>query len=455
MFSFENAIEIIPDNRTKGLFKEVYSSYCAGNYRSAIVMLWTVVICDILFKLNFLKDVYQDARAIQILEDVEAKRRINPKSPEWENTLIEKVCERTTFLGIADRQSIDFLQKNRHLCAHPVIENGELYQPTIERTRDLLRGALESILIKEPLLTKSISDIFYGDLENKKSTLGSFENLDSYLESRYFNNFNDPIVTYLLKGLWRFVIDPRNERELENQNVNAMALYSLLKHFEECCKTAIGQNGSLFGAAINQTSNNFGFLAVIEMCKRFSWLYPMLPDDVKLIIRNKILNVRELPDGEIDYPLARFVECWFLSENFEQHIENINGKLDTEYLAMKKLSPNAINKLYEMARFYDCIPKFVSLCTKIYSKSYSFNDADNRFSCCIRPYIGLFTKADCIELMRATNNNHINGNNQTCARNAAFIDHVDFLRDFLAKGGDREDVAEFDRWEPLLERLEA
>lgn len=48
-------------SKTKEYFKEVVSSYINGNYRSATVMLYSVAICDILFKLQELKDMYNDS----------------------------------------------------------------------------------------------------------------------------------------------------------------------------------------------------------------------------------------------------------------------------------------------------------------------------------------------------------------------------------------------------------
>ena len=38
-------------SKTREYFKEVLSSYANGNYRSAIVMLYSIAICDILYKL--------------------------------------------------------------------------------------------------------------------------------------------------------------------------------------------------------------------------------------------------------------------------------------------------------------------------------------------------------------------------------------------------------------------
>ena len=51
-FSFDHASERIFDSRTRAYFEEVKSSYVVGNYRSATVMLWSVVICDLVFKVS-------------------------------------------------------------------------------------------------------------------------------------------------------------------------------------------------------------------------------------------------------------------------------------------------------------------------------------------------------------------------------------------------------------------
>ena len=51
---FYNAQKIYSP-KSREYFKEVISSYVNGNYRSAIVMLYSVCICDLLFKLQELK----------------------------------------------------------------------------------------------------------------------------------------------------------------------------------------------------------------------------------------------------------------------------------------------------------------------------------------------------------------------------------------------------------------
>ena len=52
-----NEADEIYFSKTREYFQEVISSYSIGNYRSATVMLYSVAVCDILFKLNELKDM--------------------------------------------------------------------------------------------------------------------------------------------------------------------------------------------------------------------------------------------------------------------------------------------------------------------------------------------------------------------------------------------------------------
>lgn len=48
-FSLEGFADDIVAVKTKEYFNEVLSSYQNGNYRSSIVMLWSVAVCDELY----------------------------------------------------------------------------------------------------------------------------------------------------------------------------------------------------------------------------------------------------------------------------------------------------------------------------------------------------------------------------------------------------------------------
>ncbi|RKL60801.1 hypothetical protein [Acinetobacter baumannii] len=92
-FSIDNAIDNIKNDYSKKIFMEVYSSYTMGNYRSAIVMLWSVVVTDLVLKLQDLDSKYNDIKAINILKDIKKELDDNPISSQWENEIIKKFHE--------------------------------------------------------------------------------------------------------------------------------------------------------------------------------------------------------------------------------------------------------------------------------------------------------------------------------------------------------------------------
>jgi L-ribulose-5-phosphate 3-epimerase UlaE len=69
-FSLENIAENIHFGKTKVYFTEVLSSYHNCNYRSSVVMLWSVSVCDIIYKLQYLVDLYADSAAKEILDEI-------------------------------------------------------------------------------------------------------------------------------------------------------------------------------------------------------------------------------------------------------------------------------------------------------------------------------------------------------------------------------------------------
>src|SRR4051812_34230582 len=125
-FSIDLAADRIIDPRTRSYFDEVARSYANECFRSALVMLWTVVVCDLVYKLQSLRDLYADAAAGKLLEDVEQKRLANPNSPDWEIYLLEEISKRTKMLETSEFVQLQNLQKLRHLSAHPVLTAADL-----------------------------------------------------------------------------------------------------------------------------------------------------------------------------------------------------------------------------------------------------------------------------------------------------------------------------------------
>ena len=113
-FSLEEARTKISSDKTKEYIGEVLSSYYNGNNRAAIVTLFSVVICDILDKLEVLDEIYQDTVAKDILDEIKAFQTSSPTNPDWEKDIIEKVKNRTDLIDNTDYTHIKSLQNHRH-----------------------------------------------------------------------------------------------------------------------------------------------------------------------------------------------------------------------------------------------------------------------------------------------------------------------------------------------------
>ena len=110
-FSIDHNSDLIQDGRTRSYFEEVKSSFTIGNYRSAVVMLWSVVVCDLVFKLQRLSEIHGDTVAQQILKDIDEEQEKNPSSPSWEWNLVIKVKTQTGLLDAVDQQGLENLQR--------------------------------------------------------------------------------------------------------------------------------------------------------------------------------------------------------------------------------------------------------------------------------------------------------------------------------------------------------
>jgi hypothetical protein len=171
-FSLEKISETIHFGTTKEYFKEVLSSYQNGNYRSSVVMLWSVAVCDIVYKLKSLVDIHTDTTAQKILKELTKMQKDEPKSPRWEIKLVEDVFNKTNLIDIVEFENLKYLQHQRHLCAHPILDDkSELHTPNKETTRSLLRNTLEGLLIKPPFYTQVIFKELLEDVAENKAAL--------------------------------------------------------------------------------------------------------------------------------------------------------------------------------------------------------------------------------------------------------------------------------------------
>lgn len=184
-YSIETSLEKIQNYKTSQYFQEVYQTYINKNYRSSVVMLYSVLICDLVFKLRDLRDIYSDSKAKNIIDEIEDLQTKKPTSSEWESKLIEAIKTRTNLFEPSDIVAIESLQKYRHLSAHPVLTNSDLlFTPNRETVQSLMRSILEGILTNPPFFSNKIFDAMLADLVEVQESLYEDQALRKYVVSR-------------------------------------------------------------------------------------------------------------------------------------------------------------------------------------------------------------------------------------------------------------------------------
>lgn len=363
-YSFELAIERIDDHRTKSYFNEVISSYYSENFRAAIVLLYTSTVCDLVFKLQNLRDVYGDNKAQAILKSIEQMQTDKPYSPDWEVKLIELIEKQTNLLEPADVVNITQLQKHRHLCAHPVlVRNYELYNPNKDTVRAHIRNILEGVLTKPPLFSRSIFDDFVKDLAEIKEITLTDDQLENFLTKRYFDKFTPIVETQIIKSLWKITLKLDNNDANENRDINYKALVMLIDIGYPMILDSITKEPNSFGVNVEFINQ------IVDLFNEFPNIYDVISDSEKVIIDGKINGNHELK-----------AKAFFRSKNFEEHMQyliNENHDLDSD----------TVDYIKDIATDQGFTKQANQLSILSFGSSGNFNTADSRFNRQIRPIL--------------------------------------------------------------------
>ena len=407
-YSIEQRATQIFDARTKEYFSEVLSCYAAGNYRSSVVMLWSVAVCDLLFKLQNLVDLYGDAKAKDILAEIGKLQQDNERSPIWETKLVESVAEQTQLLDIAERENLLHLQRQRHLSAHPVVNaNFQLHRPNRETARALIRNTLDGVLTKAPILSKQIVNELVGDLEQASGILIDDKRLKAYLESKYYSRFNPEVEKAVFKALWKFAFRLTDERCEKNRAINYSALRLLF-----------GRNPAQFKAQIEADKDYFSTIAtggapvvcLIHFLSRAPQLYALLADHAKAAIQHTAEN-----------ETSAHCLAWFTAASLEEHAALLGEWIaGTDYPQIDLATWEVIEDISDSPEWSKMV---IRLANKYYVASGNYNAADRRFTEVIHPKLDRYALDDCIDLIEG-----IQGNDQTWGRGRAGDDHKE-LRD--------------------------
>ena len=397
-FSLEAAAERIVDRRTKAYFAEVWSSYAHGNYRSATVMLWSVVVADMLFKLEEIKSIYADPTAEGILKEIQDYKNTNPKSPEWEWHLVDKIKNRTHLLEPGDYVNLQSLVSHRHLCAHPILSATDaLFAPSKEQCRAHIRNSLDGMLTKPPILTKKVFAALLEDVEQKQAVLPDDESLERYLGAKYFKGLTVPVENSLVRSLWRIVFKTTDQRCEQNRSINYRT-FRLFYRRRPGEVNALIQADAAYFSELTLAGSPFGYL--LAFLSSHPAVFSLLSEAAKAPIEAHA-------NGNID----AFLNAWFLSADMQSHVTEVARRVDD---GATPTSVEAFHDFLAVAKADGYAQLACGIGITIYGRSSNYNAADAACEGFVLPYLDEYDAATMTRLLEA-----IEGNGQTYGRRGA------------------------------------
>lgn len=412
--SIDTLSEEIKNEKSKEYFNEVKRSYYSNNYRSAIVMLYSIVICDLIFKLQELKDQFNDDKASEILDEIEELQKRNPTSSSWENKLVELIKDKTNILEHSDYQNINHLQQHRHLCAHPVmLQNYELYNPNQETVRAHIVNILNGLLTKPALLSKRIFDEFITNLSEIKEILITERDIQKHLQAKYFDNLSLSTEKEIFRSLWKIVFSLKNDQCDENRDINFKALQIIFNRNYEVLVEFIKNDNLYF-------SNNLN-LELFGTILKFLNYNPSVLESLNDSARTLILNKINQDDNTV-------FQAWFVRDSLQEHLKFLRKKKSFDFDT--NITINSIIELYNVLNKQGLNNESRAFLIEMYSRSRSFDQADMRFDYLIQPMINSFTQTELIEIVKNVDDNgQINGRRMARYSNRLIKERIEHFQE--------------------------
>lgn len=402
MEQLETLYDKIYNKKTKSYFREVLISYQNESYRSAVVMLYSVVISDILYKLSDMDTIYEDENAKSILNYIREEQKDKPNSPEWEKKIIEEVNKKTKLIDSSLLANINHLKNQRNLSAHPIIDSNDyLLSPTREDIIAHMRNMLEGLFTKPPIFTREIEMHFIIDLAEKKEYLINDSDLEKYIVNNYIKYFNDYIIRNIFSKLWKFTFKLVNEETTENRDMNIRTLQILFNEKKSLLLTYLNEQYYQENISFDNEVVFHRFIQFIAKNK----IYEYLNDNTKKLLKAKIENDENLS----------FIS-YFLKNNIVEHLKSIEEEVNNplskpfEYNNVKK---EYTESMYNICQYEGHTEKFLDLSLLIFSKSNNFDNANHNFDSYIEPFILKFSEYQLKQIINIFDENgQIRGRNR-------------------------------------------
>lgn len=376
--------------KSKVYFEEVLSSYNNRNYRSTIVMLYSVVIYDIIAKLKELGEIYEQEWANKIIKEINKIRIENPKSPDWEKILIDRISNQRDFLSLSIIEEINHLREIRNQCAHPAIDNNdELFTPTRYEADALLCRMLNEILTIPAMFTGKVTDYITEQI-SKIAGYSEFKWKDRPQLSKsfikYFNRMNDKVFEKVFQDMWKLTFWVSNEECDKNRFANMIFLDIMLSERHALLIQAIKDKNEYYNK-ISSDAEIDRYLSILIY--RNNYLLPLMDSTTITFIKNS-KSVKE------DVQLF----AWFAFDSLEDYIDNLSVQKN-----LHKYSEIIIDNYKNDTRFIRVKEYFKLKIIDIYLNSSTFDYADRNFNEFIYPLQDELTKDNVLYIIQKSEEN--------------------------------------------------
>jgi hypothetical protein len=200
------------DRKAGAYLREAIACYQAGAMRAAIISTWIAVAFDFIDKINTL-EVQGDAQAKKCAEEFRKIRQNSDLkgSQIFERQILDRAHKDLQLISDLEYADLIRLFEDRHRCAHPsMISDEELYQPTAEQVRYLIRSAVNSMLSQPPTSGKSALN------QLEEQVRGDYFPLDkktarAQLEAGHLRKPRPVLVRNFASVLVKTITDPTEE----------------------------------------------------------------------------------------------------------------------------------------------------------------------------------------------------------------------------------------------------
>ncbi|MEN4578098.1 hypothetical protein ABEH22_22140 [Pantoea agglomerans] len=368
----EEKIEMIESSSTRNYFQEVYSSYLNGNYRAAVVTLWSVLVCDAVYKARRLIDLTDDNWAKQEILKIETLQSRNSTSSDWELSIFEGFYEQKKFIGAGEISNIRDIQKKRHLCAHPILsEDDTLYTPNKELVKSMIINALDDFMIRKNYYGKNLFPVIFETLANNSEFYSSSAKIKPLIE-KYLIRVTPGSAYKLFKDFWKFSFRLEDADATKHRIMLRNACFHVYSDIKKDPSTADKIKDDLdYFENINfkwsTLSNLFTFL-----CRQPDFFKKFSPE-----LQGRLREYLNRKDDE-DEIQVYIIATTFLFNTSGDYFRHIQSKIESNELT--RLFDSHVKFMLDAYDDHDCKKEVYDLVVLYAANAIDFDDADNRFN---------------------------------------------------------------------------